>query len=129
MYDSNHEELTPREPWMAESEGPLFWRQKQFRAREVEDHFKYYVPSFMSRTNQTGGHWVLPTSHRDDFVEGLLINETLSTGILPIQDRTYQIRKWIEFDPENQAEYSCRVEHSGLEEKLVVIYGKTDSHC
>ncbi|XP_048472677.1 LOW QUALITY PROTEIN: class I histocompatibility antigen, F10 alpha chain-like [Rhincodon typus] len=59
--------------------------------------------------------------------DGVLIDETLSTGILPNYDRTYQIRKWIEFDPEDQAEYSCRVEHSGLEEKLVVIYD-TKSH-
>ncbi|XP_043533916.1 class I histocompatibility antigen, F10 alpha chain-like isoform X2 [Chiloscyllium plagiosum] len=54
--------------------------------------------------------------------DGVLIDEPLSTGILPNHDRTYQIRKWIEFDPEDQAEYSCQVEHSGLEEKLVVIY-------
>ncbi|XP_060707071.1 class I histocompatibility antigen, F10 alpha chain-like [Hemiscyllium ocellatum] len=54
--------------------------------------------------------------------DGVLIGETLSTGILPNHDWTYQIRKWIEFDPEDQAEYSCQVEHSGLEEKLVVIY-------
>ncbi|XP_041068578.1 class I histocompatibility antigen, F10 alpha chain-like [Carcharodon carcharias] len=54
--------------------------------------------------------------------DGVLIEETLSTGILPNHDRTYQIRKWMEFDPEDQAEYSCRVEHSGLEEEKVVIY-------
>ncbi|XP_060707073.1 RLA class I histocompatibility antigen, alpha chain 11/11-like [Hemiscyllium ocellatum] len=54
--------------------------------------------------------------------DGVLIDESLSTGILPNHDRTYQIRKWIEFDPEDQAEYSCQVERSGLEEKLVVIY-------
>ncbi|XP_078422902.1 class I histocompatibility antigen, F10 alpha chain-like [Cetorhinus maximus] len=54
--------------------------------------------------------------------DGVLINETLSTGILPNHDRTYQIRKWMEFEPEDQAEYSCRVEHSGLEEEKVVIY-------
>ncbi|XP_060706342.1 class I histocompatibility antigen, F10 alpha chain-like [Hemiscyllium ocellatum] len=54
--------------------------------------------------------------------DGVLIDESLSTGILPNHNRTYQIRKWIEFDPEDQAEYSCQVEHSGLEEKLVVIY-------
>ncbi|XP_059495504.1 class I histocompatibility antigen, F10 alpha chain-like [Stegostoma tigrinum] len=57
--------------------------------------------------------------------DGVLIDETLSTGILPNHDRTYQIRKWIEFDPVDQAEYSCRVEHSGLEDKLVVIYDPT----
>ncbi|XP_072331369.1 major histocompatibility complex class I-related gene protein-like isoform X1 [Scyliorhinus torazame] len=55
--------------------------------------------------------------------DGVVINEILSSGILPNHDRTYQIRKWVEFDPEDQAEYSCRVEHSGLNEALVVIYG------
>ncbi|XP_038673429.1 H-2 class I histocompatibility antigen, Q9 alpha chain-like isoform X2 [Scyliorhinus canicula] len=54
--------------------------------------------------------------------DGVVIDETLSSGILPNHDRTYQIRKWVEFDPEDQAEYSCRVEHSGLNETLVVIY-------
>ncbi|XP_059495568.1 class I histocompatibility antigen, F10 alpha chain-like isoform X2 [Stegostoma tigrinum] len=54
--------------------------------------------------------------------DGVLVDETLSTGILPNHDRTYQIRKWMEFDPVDQAEYSCQVEHSGLEDKLVVIY-------
>ncbi|XP_072331363.1 class I histocompatibility antigen, F10 alpha chain-like [Scyliorhinus torazame] len=55
--------------------------------------------------------------------DGVVINEILSSGILPNHDRTYQIRKWVEFDPEDQAEYSCRVEHSGLNEALMVIYG------
>ncbi|XP_078073683.1 class I histocompatibility antigen, F10 alpha chain-like [Mustelus asterias] len=52
----------------------------------------------------------------------VVIDETLSSGILPNHDSTYQIRKWVEFDPEDQAEYSCRVEHSGMKETLVVIY-------
>ncbi|XP_067865917.1 major histocompatibility complex class I-related gene protein-like [Heterodontus francisci] len=56
--------------------------------------------------------------------DGVMIDETLSSGILPNHDRTYQIRKWIEFDPEDQAEYSCRVEHSGLTETMVMIYVK-----
>ncbi|XP_072331372.1 class I histocompatibility antigen, F10 alpha chain-like isoform X2 [Scyliorhinus torazame] len=54
--------------------------------------------------------------------DGVVIDETLSSGILPNHDRTSQIRKWVEFDPEDQAEYSCRVEHSGLNEALMVIY-------
>ncbi|XP_048376289.1 major histocompatibility complex class I-related gene protein-like isoform X1 [Stegostoma tigrinum] len=54
--------------------------------------------------------------------DGVLVDETLSTGILPNHDRTYQIRKWMEFDPDDQSEYSCRVEHTGLEDKLVVIF-------
>ncbi|XP_067865791.1 major histocompatibility complex class I-related gene protein-like isoform X2 [Heterodontus francisci] len=55
--------------------------------------------------------------------DGVMIDEILSSGILPNHDRTYQVWKWIEFDPEDQAEYSCRVEHSGLTETMVVIYG------
>ncbi|XP_038672768.1 major histocompatibility complex class I-related gene protein-like isoform X2 [Scyliorhinus canicula] len=55
--------------------------------------------------------------------DGVVIDETLSSGILPNHDRTYQIRKWVAFDPEDKAEYSCQVEHSGLNETLVVIYG------
>ncbi|XP_078073666.1 class I histocompatibility antigen, F10 alpha chain-like isoform X4 [Mustelus asterias] len=54
--------------------------------------------------------------------DGVVIDETLSSGILPNHDSTYQIRKWVEFDPEDQAEYSCRVEHSGMKETLMVIY-------
>ncbi|XP_078073670.1 class I histocompatibility antigen, F10 alpha chain-like isoform X1 [Mustelus asterias] len=54
--------------------------------------------------------------------DGVVIDETLSSGILPNHDSTYQIRKWVEFDPEDQADYSCRVEHSGMKETLVVIY-------
>ncbi|XP_067865827.1 major histocompatibility complex class I-related gene protein-like [Heterodontus francisci] len=55
--------------------------------------------------------------------DGVLIDETLSSGILPNHNSTFQIRKWTEFDPEDQAEYSCRVEHRALRETMEVIYG------
>ncbi|XP_067865830.1 major histocompatibility complex class I-related gene protein-like isoform X2 [Heterodontus francisci] len=53
----------------------------------------------------------------------LLIDETLSSGILPNHNNTFQIQKWTEFVPEDQAVYSCRVEHRALRETMVVIYG------
>nr|AAC60347.1 MHC class I protein [Ginglymostoma cirratum] len=230
MYDSDRKVLIPREQWMVDTEGAQFWKRKLSLAQEMEDHFKGYVPIFMSRTNQTLGihtyqmvvgcdlrndgavegfnqfgwdgqdlisfdkdHmvWVTPMpwaesiknrwnqhvankqewkyfleeecvqwlrkyldygqrelrvvaptvsfTHLGDtnqlsclvtgfypqaievtlWRDGVVIDETLSTGILPNHDRTYQIRKWIEFDPEDQAEYSCYMEHIGLEAKVI----------
>ncbi|XP_060707035.1 H-2 class I histocompatibility antigen, Q9 alpha chain-like [Hemiscyllium ocellatum] len=56
------------------------------------------------------------------FRGGVRIDDSESTGIRPNHDGSYQIRKWMEFDPNSQAKYSCEVEHSGLGQKLVVFY-------
>ncbi|GCC37512.1 hypothetical protein chiPu_0016016 [Chiloscyllium punctatum] len=141
-YNSGQKELIPREQWMVESEGQDAWEWKTMLAQEQELYFQTDIPKLMYRTNQTGVAPIVSFTHLGNSnrlsclvtgfypqaIEvtlqrnGVLIDETLSTGILPNHDRTYQIQKWIEFDPEDQAEYSCQVEHSGLEEKLVVIY-------
>ncbi|XP_072406333.1 major histocompatibility complex class I-related gene protein-like isoform X1 [Chiloscyllium punctatum] len=91
------------------------------------------VPPDVSFTRLGDSNWLscLVTGFYPQAIEvtlrrdGVLINEILSTGILPNHNRTYQIRKWVGFNPEDQAEYSCQVEHSGLEETLVVIYVPT----
>ncbi|XP_060706468.1 major histocompatibility complex class I-related gene protein-like isoform X2 [Hemiscyllium ocellatum] len=91
------------------------------------------VPPDVSFTSLGDSNWLscLVTGFYPQAIEvtlwrdEVLIDETLSTGILPNHNRTYQIRKWVGFNPEDQAEYSCQVEHSGLEETLVVIYVPT----
>uniref|UniRef100_UPI00398EBD27 major histocompatibility complex class I-related gene protein-like isoform X2 n=1 Tax=Pristiophorus japonicus TaxID=55135 RepID=UPI00398EBD27 len=61
--------------------------------------------------------------------EGMFLEETVSSGILPNHDSRYQINRWTEFDPEDQGRYSCEVEHGGLEEKVIVFYaGKENGY-
>ncbi|XP_067865034.1 class I histocompatibility antigen, F10 alpha chain-like [Heterodontus francisci] len=54
--------------------------------------------------------------------DGVSLNETHSDGILPNHDGTYQIHKWTDIDPADQAKFSCEVDHSGLKEKMVAFY-------
>ncbi|XP_067865035.1 class I histocompatibility antigen, F10 alpha chain-like [Heterodontus francisci] len=54
--------------------------------------------------------------------DGVSLDESLSDGILPNHDGTYQTHKWTDVDPEDQAKFSCEVDHSGLKEKMVVFY-------
>nr|XP_006013516.2 PREDICTED: major histocompatibility complex class I-related gene protein-like [Latimeria chalumnae] len=48
--------------------------------------------------------------------------DTQSSGILPNEDRTFQIQKSIEVHPADTNTYSCQVEHSGLNMTLNVPY-------
>ncbi|XP_014353023.2 DLA class I histocompatibility antigen, A9/A9 alpha chain [Latimeria chalumnae] len=43
-------------------------------------------------------------------------------GILPNEDETYQIRKTIEIDLEDEHSYTCWVDHSSLEKQLSVTW-------
>uniref|UniRef100_H3AH48 Ig-like domain-containing protein n=2 Tax=Latimeria chalumnae TaxID=7897 RepID=H3AH48_LATCH len=45
-------------------------------------------------------------------------------GILPNEDETYQIRKTIEIDLEDEHSYTCWVDHSSLEKQLSVTWGR-----
>ncbi|OCT69263.1 hypothetical protein XELAEV_18040574mg, partial [Xenopus laevis] len=47
-----------------------------------------------------------------------------SVEILPNPDGTYQIRVSVEVTPKEGATYSCHVDHSSLEETLVVPFGE-----
>ncbi|OCT69253.1 major histocompatibility complex class I-related gene protein [Xenopus laevis] len=49
-----------------------------------------------------------------------------SAEILPNPDGTYQIRVSVEVTPEEGATYSCHVDHSSLENPLVVPFESTD---
>ncbi|XP_067865840.1 major histocompatibility complex class I-related gene protein-like [Heterodontus francisci] len=42
------------------------------------------------------------------------VSESKSTGLLPNEDGTYQITKFLEFDPYDGKSYSCHIEHSSL---------------
>ncbi|XP_064417945.1 bifunctional peptidase and (3S)-lysyl hydroxylase JMJD7-like isoform X2 [Latimeria chalumnae] len=50
------------------------------------------------------------------------LNNTISSRILPNEDRTFQIQKSIEIHPADTNIYSCQVEHSSLNSTLNVPY-------
>ncbi|XP_051899850.1 class I histocompatibility antigen, F10 alpha chain-like [Pristis pectinata] len=54
--------------------------------------------------------------------DGTILHEAHSSGLLPNHDGTHQIRKWVQVDPEDPGQFSCRVEHSGLEDPIVLVY-------
>nr|AAL59854.1 non-classical MHC class I antigen [Ginglymostoma cirratum] len=56
------------------------------------------------------------------FRDGAKINEAGSTGVRPNHDGSYQVHRWMEFDPNSQAKYTCVVDHDGLGQSLVVFY-------
>ncbi|GCB79535.1 hypothetical protein scyTo_0020220, partial [Scyliorhinus torazame] len=62
------------------------------------------------------------TMHRDE-KDG----EMYSSGVRPNHDGTYQMEKRTEYDTES-AKYSCKVDHSGLTEPMILFYEpKADS--
>ncbi|XP_051899561.1 class I histocompatibility antigen, F10 alpha chain-like [Pristis pectinata] len=78
-----------------------------------------------------GEHWFLhcyvfgfyPTAINVSwFRNGQHVSETKSTGILPNEDGTYQLRSILEFDPFDGKEYSCRIDHSSLPGGKTVIW-------
>ncbi|XP_072331101.1 class I histocompatibility antigen, F10 alpha chain-like [Scyliorhinus torazame] len=53
--------------------------------------------------------------------------EMYSSGVRPNHDGTYQMEKRTEYDTES-AKYSCKVDHSGLTEPMILFYEpKADS--
>ncbi|XP_078073702.1 class I histocompatibility antigen, Gogo-C*0202 alpha chain-like isoform X3 [Mustelus asterias] len=116
VYDSDRREVIPRGSgwWRARGLSPGNRRRSSHR-RGTNVSKIIFRPSCIEPTSQEAIEVNLWRNR-------VVIDETLSSGILPNHDSTYQIRKWVEFDPEDQAEYSCRVEHSGMKETLVVIY-------
>ncbi|XP_064417166.1 major histocompatibility complex class I-related gene protein-like [Latimeria chalumnae] len=50
------------------------------------------------------------------------LNNTISSRILPNEDRTFQIQKSIEIHPADTNTYSCQVEHSSLNSTLNIPY-------
>ncbi|XP_029440559.1 major histocompatibility complex class I-related gene protein-like [Rhinatrema bivittatum] len=47
---------------------------------------------------------------------------TVTTGILPNHDGTYQIQVSVDIDPQEEATYDCHVDHSSLLEPLRVLW-------
>ncbi|XP_029440560.1 major histocompatibility complex class I-related gene protein-like [Rhinatrema bivittatum] len=47
---------------------------------------------------------------------------TVTTGILPNHDGTYQIQVSVDIDPQEEATYDCHVDHSSLQEPLRVLW-------
>ncbi|KAK1153365.1 major histocompatibility complex class I-related gene protein-like, partial [Acipenser oxyrinchus oxyrinchus] len=60
--------------------------------------------------------------------EALLEEGVWSGEVLPNEDRTYQLRKTLTVSPEDQKKhsYSCQVDHSSLDEKMDVKWGKRE---
>ncbi|XP_059826598.1 hereditary hemochromatosis protein homolog isoform X3 [Hypanus sabinus] len=54
---------------------------------------------------------------------GRTLEETHSHGILPNHDHTYQLTRTVQVEPTDTAEFSCQVEHRGLPEPLVLLFG------
>ncbi|XP_069775822.1 class I histocompatibility antigen, F10 alpha chain-like [Narcine bancroftii] len=50
-----------------------------------------------------------------------VLGETRSHGILPNHDGTYQLTRRVEVDPSDPAQFSCRIEHRGLDEPLLLF--------
>ncbi|XP_051899611.1 class I histocompatibility antigen, F10 alpha chain-like [Pristis pectinata] len=59
--------------------------------------------------------------------DGRVLEETSSHGILPNHDGTYQLTRSVRVDPADTAQFSCRVEHRGLPEPLVLLHGRKSS--
>ncbi|XP_072891916.1 class I histocompatibility antigen, F10 alpha chain-like [Hemitrygon akajei] len=55
--------------------------------------------------------------------DGRTLEETHSHGILPNHDNTYQLTRTVQVEPTDTVEFSCRVEHRGLREPLVLSLG------
>ncbi|XP_072885473.1 class I histocompatibility antigen, F10 alpha chain-like [Hemitrygon akajei] len=55
--------------------------------------------------------------------DGQTLEETHSHGILPNHDNTYQLTRTVQVEPTDTAEFSCRVEHRGLPEPIVLFLG------
>ncbi|XP_072891929.1 class I histocompatibility antigen, F10 alpha chain-like [Hemitrygon akajei] len=55
--------------------------------------------------------------------DGQILEETHSHGILPNHDNTYQLIRTVQVEPTDTAMFSCRVEHRGLPEPLVLFLG------
>nr|XP_033781351.1 major histocompatibility complex class I-related gene protein-like [Geotrypetes seraphini] len=53
---------------------------------------------------------------------GNIMHGTASKDILPNHDGTYQTRESVEIDPQEEARYSCHVEHSSMPESLIVLW-------
>ncbi|XP_072107062.1 class I histocompatibility antigen, F10 alpha chain-like [Mobula birostris] len=53
--------------------------------------------------------------------DGRILEETHSHGILPNHDSTYQLTRTVRVEPTDTAKFSCRVEHRGLHEPLVLL--------
>ncbi|XP_062894968.1 class I histocompatibility antigen, F10 alpha chain-like isoform X2 [Mobula hypostoma] len=53
--------------------------------------------------------------------DGRILGETHSHGILPNHDNSYQLTRTVRVEPTDTAEFSCRVEHRGLPEPLVLF--------
>nr|XP_033779966.1 major histocompatibility complex class I-related gene protein-like [Geotrypetes seraphini] len=53
---------------------------------------------------------------------GNIMHGTAAKDILPNHDGTYQTRESVEIDPQEEAKYSCHVEHSSMPESLTVLW-------
>ncbi|XP_072113432.1 major histocompatibility complex class I-related gene protein-like isoform X2 [Mobula birostris] len=58
------------------------------------------------------------------------VSETKSTGVLPNEDGTYQLRSVLDIDPFDGKKYYCHVNHSSMPNGKTVIWdsGKKDRH-
>ncbi|XP_051899585.1 uncharacterized protein LOC127585898 [Pristis pectinata] len=53
--------------------------------------------------------------------DGQVLEETSSHGILPNHDGTYLLTRSVQVDPTDTAVFTCRVEHQGLPEPLILL--------
>ncbi|XP_051899762.1 class I histocompatibility antigen, F10 alpha chain-like [Pristis pectinata] len=106
----------------------------------VKSYLTRKVPPEVYVTARAGEHWFLhcnvfgfyPTAINVSwFRNGHRVSETKSTGILPNEDGTYQLRSVLEFDPFDGKKYSCHIDHSSLPDGKTVIWEgnrKNDKH-
>ncbi|KAM4593834.1 class I histocompatibility antigen, F10 alpha chain-like isoform 2-T2 [Odontesthes bonariensis] len=54
-YDSNIRSVIPKQDWVAQSEGPEYWKEQRFESMGTEKYFKADFKALKQRFNQTEG--------------------------------------------------------------------------
>ncbi|KAM4019733.1 class I histocompatibility antigen, F10 alpha chain-like isoform 2-T2 [Anomaloglossus baeobatrachus] len=141
-YSSDTGRTVPVAPWIKEKEGQEYWRQVTLFDKEVEVLFRLEVKLWKKRLNHTEVRPRVKVSGQEKgdtmklhcqvygfhpravdvrWMNGedeVPLYET--TDVIPNPDGTYQIRVSAEVTPKEGDRFSCYVDHSSLEEPLLV---------
>ncbi|XP_062904367.1 uncharacterized protein LOC134346730 isoform X2 [Mobula hypostoma] len=140
-YDSELRRTVPRQQWMAETQGPDYWERETRISQGDEQWAQAKIQTLMNRTNQTSDPPEVSFTASEDgrqlscvatgfypqyidvtiLRDGRILEEIHFHGILPNHDNTYQLTRTVRVEPTDTAKFSCRVEHRGLPEPLVLF--------
>nr|XP_014353352.1 PREDICTED: class I histocompatibility antigen, F10 alpha chain-like [Latimeria chalumnae] len=148
-YDSNIRRSVPKQPWVEEvaanAEGRRYWNELTQRLADRKRRLTHWVRELKLMKNKTTVCPEVKIYYRQDLdkksfsvvcmatgfyppainvtwvCEGVRqTNVSTTSGILPKEDGTYQITEEIKVGLEEKRSYACHVEHSSLEETLIV---------